>query len=214
MTTYISIKYQKFEIMEIRPDDLLLIRCSKYLPKYNFDGVTENMMCSKQLIALVKCSICLMIMDHPVTLQCGHSFCKRCIFQCNRCPICKKYFSRKHPPTKNITLADIIDMQEVMCPANLHDSTLPCKTPVTFRTVQFHIKGCGFILLKCKCGISMPRSSFLMRDSKCLCALVACKFCSQHFSERILSIPIFVGIRKYYVVPVELSILEKTRRNI
>ncbi|KAM9334598.1 uncharacterized protein ABDE67_021147 [Symphorus nematophorus] len=47
------------------------------------------------------CSICLDVFTHPVTIPCGHNFCKNCItehwdinVQC-QCPLCKKVFVRR-----------------------------------------------------------------------------------------------------------------------
>ncbi|XP_053170108.1 E3 ubiquitin-protein ligase TRIM21-like [Scomber japonicus] len=45
------------------------------------------------------CSICLDVFTHPVTIPCGHNFCKNCITQHwdtnvqNDCPLCKKVFN-------------------------------------------------------------------------------------------------------------------------
>lgn len=158
-----------------------------FLPNYQFDGINENMMISKQLVAVIKCAICFTMMNHPVTLSCGHSFCKNCISQCIQCPLCKKSFSKQSLPTKNITLAEIIDMQEVICPANLNDYTFPCKaTGLTIRNIESHVKVCDFIPLKCKCGTSIPRNSFLASNSKCECELYPCEFCSWYTQERLL----------------------------
>ncbi|KAM9334596.1 uncharacterized protein ABDE67_021145 [Symphorus nematophorus] len=47
------------------------------------------------------CSICLDVFTHPVTIPCGHNFCKNCItehWQINvhcQCPMCKKVFDRR-----------------------------------------------------------------------------------------------------------------------
>ncbi|KAM9334595.1 E3 ubiquitin-protein ligase TRIM21-like [Symphorus nematophorus] len=47
------------------------------------------------------CSVCLDVFTHPVTIPCGHNFCKNCITQhwkinvpC-QCPMCKKVFDRR-----------------------------------------------------------------------------------------------------------------------
>ena len=162
------------------------LKYSKYLPQYNFDCVSEDIICS--IIDATKCTICLMIMAYPVTLHCGHSFCKSCIYQCSRCPLCKSTFNKKLPK-KNIILSSIIELQKVVCPANLNDPSLPCKaTDLTIKNIESHVKECGYILLRCKCGVSIPRNLFLKSDSNCLCRLIVCKFCSKFYLERIISL--------------------------
>ncbi|KAI2647277.1 E3 ubiquitin/ISG15 ligase TRIM25 [Labeo rohita] len=55
-----------------------------------------------------KCSVCLDVFKDPVTIPCGHKFCKSCLNQCwenshdCKCPFCKKTFS-KRPDLKNNT---------------------------------------------------------------------------------------------------------------
>ncbi|XP_053200116.1 E3 ubiquitin-protein ligase TRIM21-like [Scomber japonicus] len=47
------------------------------------------------------CSICLDVFTHPVTIPCGHNFCKNCITEHwninsqSQCPVCKELFERK-----------------------------------------------------------------------------------------------------------------------
>ncbi|XP_062300183.1 E3 ubiquitin-protein ligase TRIM21-like [Scomber scombrus] len=47
------------------------------------------------------CSICLDVFTHPVTIPCGHNFCKNCITEHwntnvkNDCPLCKKVFNTR-----------------------------------------------------------------------------------------------------------------------
>mgnify|MGYP000851144109 FL=1 len=165
------------------------LKYDKYLPTYNFEGVTEDMVCFKQFRSQIKCSVCLLIMNHPITLSCGHSFCKNCAVQCTKCPLCKTSFSRNPFPSKNIALAEIIDNQEIVCPSVFYDvSYLSCGvTGLTIKDIESHVKKCGFILLKCQCGILLPRNSFLKTDSKCKCALIPCEFCSQSYQKRLLS---------------------------
>ncbi|XP_029382286.1 uncharacterized protein LOC115058875 [Echeneis naucrates] len=62
------------------------------------------------------CCICWNTFEDPVTTDCGHSFCKKCLessSKCGRgsCPICKKPLSRI--PEVNIVLRDIVQQQEL-----------------------------------------------------------------------------------------------------
>uniref|UniRef100_UPI00358EF51B E3 ubiquitin-protein ligase TRIM65-like isoform X7 n=1 Tax=Myxine glutinosa TaxID=7769 RepID=UPI00358EF51B len=62
------------------------------------------------------CSVCLQIYKDPVTLPCGHSFCRLCIEKCweNReencvCPNCREVFPQKPKLKKNVTVAYMVD---------------------------------------------------------------------------------------------------------
>ncbi|XP_077337910.1 E3 ubiquitin/ISG15 ligase TRIM25-like [Lithobates pipiens] len=73
-------------------------------------------MASADLRKDLECSICLKIYKYPVTLKCGHSFCRDCIGRVldtqersggYSCPECRRIF-KKHPVLqKNITLCKI-----------------------------------------------------------------------------------------------------------
>ncbi|XP_034544798.1 E3 ubiquitin-protein ligase TRIM21-like [Notolabrus celidotus] len=60
------------------------------------------------------CSICLDVFTHPVTIPCGHNFCKDCISehwstkdQC-LCPMCKKVFSSKPDLYINTFISEMV----------------------------------------------------------------------------------------------------------
>ncbi|XP_034542890.1 E3 ubiquitin-protein ligase TRIM21-like [Notolabrus celidotus] len=60
------------------------------------------------------CSICLDVFTHPVTIPCGHNFCKDCISehwstkdQC-LCPMCKKVFSSKPDLHVNTFISEMV----------------------------------------------------------------------------------------------------------
>ncbi|XP_026182440.1 zinc finger protein RFP-like [Mastacembelus armatus] len=60
------------------------------------------------------CSICLDVFSDPVTIPCGHNFCKNCITehwnispQC-QCPMCKKVFSTKPEIHVNTFIAQVV----------------------------------------------------------------------------------------------------------
>ncbi|XP_076006665.1 E3 ubiquitin/ISG15 ligase TRIM25-like [Genypterus blacodes] len=64
----------------------------------------------------LQCSICLDVFTEPVTIECGHSFCKACIdqhwnpdAQCV-CPLCNKLIGAKPELCVNAIIAEITDI--------------------------------------------------------------------------------------------------------
>ncbi|XP_056132131.1 E3 ubiquitin/ISG15 ligase TRIM25-like isoform X3 [Lampris incognitus] len=64
------------------------------------------------------CSICLDLLNQPVTLHCGHSYCRDCIESCwgkdeekgvYSCPQCRQTFSPRPALVKNTMLAQIVE---------------------------------------------------------------------------------------------------------
>ncbi|XP_056147117.1 E3 ubiquitin/ISG15 ligase TRIM25-like [Lampris incognitus] len=64
------------------------------------------------------CSVCLDLLNQPVTLQCGHSYCRDCIESCwdkdeekgvYSCPQCRQTFSPRPALVKNTMLAQIVE---------------------------------------------------------------------------------------------------------
>ncbi|XP_026083660.1 E3 ubiquitin/ISG15 ligase TRIM25-like [Carassius auratus] len=64
------------------------------------------------------CSVCLDLLKDPVTIQCGHSYCKICITDCwdqedqmrvYSCPQCRQTFSPRPALSRNTMLAEVVE---------------------------------------------------------------------------------------------------------
>nr|XP_055051044.1 tripartite motif-containing protein 16-like [Misgurnus anguillicaudatus] len=65
-----------------------------------------------------KCSVCRDLLNDPVTVPCGHTYCMRCITDCwnqddlrgiYRCPECRKTFSPRPVLGKNVVVAEMVE---------------------------------------------------------------------------------------------------------
>ncbi|NXW15198.1 TRI65 protein, partial [Circaetus pectoralis] len=79
---------------------------------------------SQKLEEKLVCSICLELFRVPVTLPCGHNFCKRCISdhwqkqervpagaeKGYTCPDCRRTFKRRPELEKNVTLCGVVEV--------------------------------------------------------------------------------------------------------
>uniref|UniRef100_A0A8C0ZDM5 Tripartite motif containing 65 n=1 Tax=Cyanistes caeruleus TaxID=156563 RepID=A0A8C0ZDM5_CYACU len=87
---------------------------------------------SQKLEEKLVCSICLELFRVPVTLPCGHNFCKRCISEhwdkqgqagagkhpSYTCPECRRGFERCPELEKNVTLYNVVELaqdRELFC---------------------------------------------------------------------------------------------------
>ncbi|XP_056373888.1 E3 ubiquitin/ISG15 ligase TRIM25-like [Hyla sarda] len=142
-------------------------------------------MASPDLRDELDCSICLNIYTNPVTLRCGHNFCRDCIDQVlntqNRagvysCPICKEQFKKRPALKRNITLCNEVEnfrstqphqeeITGIYCtycvdsPVPAVRSCLMCEASLCDKHLKVHSKGQDHVLTD-------PRTS--LENRKCL----------------------------------------------
>ncbi|XP_068120275.1 E3 ubiquitin/ISG15 ligase TRIM25-like isoform X2 [Hyperolius riggenbachi] len=128
-------------------------------------------MASADVTAELRCSICMEIYRDPVTLPCGHNFCRGCITQAwdhqmhlmeYKCPECQKIYRRRPELVRNTTLHNICEAfhatetdQEqtgVFCnycdfPVPATKSCLQCETSLCDHHLRKHDRSGGHTLL-------------------------------------------------------------------
>lgn len=84
---------------------------------------------------LLECPICLFLMCEPVTMSCGHSFCRRCMgaFLPSRCPTCKERLKQRDAKNikNNVLLFSVI---EKCCP---EETKMKCHIQEKLKTSEF-----------------------------------------------------------------------------
>ncbi|XP_057186582.1 E3 ubiquitin-protein ligase TRIM39-like [Triplophysa rosa] len=142
----------------------------------------------------LQCSICLDVLDNPVTTPCGHSFCKTCLTACwehsqvYRCPYCKGTFIQRPDLKFNVALKVIVQLfeknpeglstageplsDELQCSICLDVLDNPVTTPCGHSFCKTCLKKCWDISQNCTCPVCIE--TFNKRpDLKCNTGLKA-----------------------------------------
>eukprot|EP00922_Rhytidocystis_sp_ex-Travisia-forbesii_P035575 GHVS01052805.1.p1 GENE.GHVS01052805.1~~GHVS01052805.1.p1 ORF type:complete len:259 (+),score=19.30 GHVS01052805.1:263-1039(+) len=78
----------------------------------------------------ISCAVCLEIYTAPVTLQCGHSFCRMCLTSCYTCPLCRGSTQRRHAGSVDSILEEHIEGFKIKCRV--------CQASVPARSADLH----------------------------------------------------------------------------
>ena len=153
---------------------------SQFQNKLNFMDLINDQSLVDNLNENYNCIICYDLIYPAVSLECGHSFCKRCIDKyCeknihiqNKCPLCRKIFFNNNN-THNIKINNILRDLKCKCPINNcnwigklfeldnHLSICQiknkniickwCKLPMELKYFENHIiNDCEYKKIKCK----------------------------------------------------------------
>lgn len=62
---------------------------------------------------MLECPLCLCLMCEPVTVSCGHTFCRRCVggYLPSKCPLCKERLKQKEVKNtrNNVLLIGVVE---------------------------------------------------------------------------------------------------------
>ncbi|TKS72599.1 LON peptidase N-terminal domain and RING finger protein 1 [Collichthys lucidus] len=62
---------------------------------------------------LLECPLCLFLMCEPVTMSCGHTFCRRCVggYLPSKCPLCKERLKQREVKSmkNNVLLIGVVE---------------------------------------------------------------------------------------------------------
>ncbi|KAM9305391.1 tripartite motif-containing protein 29-like [Gastrophryne carolinensis] len=160
----------------------------------------------------LSCSICLSFYTEPVSLRCGHSFCRSCIGTALEtqeesgvysCPECREKYTERPALEKNRKLCNIVENFRSTQTAEIHctycvetrevavKSCLQCETFMCAKHLEAHNKTVDHVLLEPtaslrskKCPIHKKLLEyFCSEDAVCLC--VSCCLVGKHKGHKV-----------------------------
>ncbi|XP_070785900.1 E3 ubiquitin-protein ligase TRIM47-like [Enoplosus armatus] len=140
------------------------------------------------------CSVCLDLLKEPVTIHCGHSYCRSCIEGCwdqeeekgeYSCPQCRGTFNPRPVLRRNHMLAEVVEKLK-------RPSTQQASAPAVLASVGPADVPCDF------CGGTRRKATM-----SCLTCLVS--YCPAHLEPH-YSVPV---LKKHQLIPAIIPLQEK-----
>ncbi|XP_075701370.1 E3 ubiquitin/ISG15 ligase TRIM25-like [Rhinoderma darwinii] len=199
-------------------------------------------MASADLRDELLCSICLNIYTDPVTLQCGHNFCRECIDHVleqsggHRCPDCRAEFPERPTLQRNIALHNIAERfhttppdQEdtgISCthsPVLAVKSCVHCEAALWEEHLRVHLKSPEHVLVDPSFSMKMRKCSthkkildyYCMQDASDIC--MSCCLTGEHVGHAVVPMVIASEEKKEKMrtnLKKLASIIEGTKRKV
>lgn len=117
--------------------------------KYSIKNRCTNHNCTYDIDPLL-CSMCTHVLLHPVTMNCGHTFCRNCCYNETQCQVCDKRFLTHGDSLKQDVL--ISRLVEKWWMPYIQAKAVNDKTKTLLRQNAFDeaLKSCNDSLEKCK----------------------------------------------------------------
>ncbi|KAJ8281538.1 hypothetical protein COCON_G00040570 [Conger conger] len=130
----------------------------------------------------LECPICEFLMCEPVTVPCGHSFCRRCVGTCltTRCPECKEKLRLKDVKNigNNVLLFSVIEKccpEDVQLKCRLRERLKACEFTQALRIVDegldIYPQDVSLKLCRAEVCVALQRFSEALRDLESVCCL-------------------------------------------
>ncbi|KAL0152697.1 hypothetical protein M9458_052420, partial [Cirrhinus mrigala] len=121
------------------------------------------------------CPVCLDLLKDPVTIHCGHSYCKSCItdfwnqedqLRLYSCPQCRQTFSPRPALAKNTMLAEVVDkLKKTKLPADCYAEAGDAKCDVCSGRKYKAAKSC-LVCLNSFCQTHLEQHESLFKGKR------------------------------------------------
>ncbi|XP_075198027.1 E3 ubiquitin-protein ligase TRIM11-like [Anomaloglossus baeobatrachus] len=171
-------------------------------------------MASAGLEKELECSVCLTLYTDPITMTCGHNFCRECIDRVldtqdesgvYTCPECREEFQYRPTLKKNITLCNVVetfrsnlvDDSSILCTYCIHSpapavrSCLLCEASLCDNHLRVHSKGPEHVLTdpttslgNRKCSVHKKILEYYCNEDAA-CICASCSLAGEHRGHRV-----------------------------